>query len=96
MAPIQGFYATSSENSKRSQSIVKVKIGVARICWHHSKQFLRQQGLVTPLTPTRLCARCAPTLSLVLHKLFEVGGNRYLFRVVGRGSFYHRLGIAAP
>jgi hypothetical protein len=39
---------------------------------------LCQQGFLAPLAYAGLCAGCAPILSLVLHKLFEIGGNRYL------------------
>ena len=59
----------------KSHLRVFVQCRVISARWPQLQQLLDQQGLVAPLTPARLCARCAPTFPLVLNKFFQIGGK---------------------
>ena len=63
---------------RKSYLRVIIQCCLARSGWTELQKLLYQQGFVAPLASTCLCARRAPTLPFVLHKLFEIGGDRYL------------------
>ena len=82
--------------TRKSSLRVIIQCCLARSGWAQLQQMLGQQRLVAPLASSGLCAGRAPTLPLVLHKLFKIGGNRYLSCVRWCRSLCRTQVIGAP